>query len=156
MVRRLLPFAVTAVLLCPTTLLCPINVFAQTPPAAPVAPAPPAAPAPPSTSPDPTAPTPAKKPHVNGKITAVDAAAKTITLNRGKRTVVLSVPDTTKIYKIGDEKGSPTGTFADLVIDTRINAAIEGASDAPVAKTIHIRAPKTTGAPAPAPAAPAL
>ncbi len=134
MLRRLLPFALTA------ALLCPLSAFAQTSPdttppiaSAPGAPADPAAPA----------PAPKNKNHIAGKISAVDAAAKTITLTHGKKTTVLSVPDGTKIYKVGDAKGQPTGTFTDLVIDTRINANTNGDDTAPVAKNIHIRAPKT-------------
>ena len=137
MLRRLLPLALTL------TLFCPLAAFAQTPPAAP---APPAAA-------DPATPPTTKKPHVNGKISAVDAAAKTITLTHGKKTVVVSVPDTTKIYKVGDAKGQPTGTFADLTVDTRVAGATEGDETAPTAKNIHIRAPKTA---ADAPAAPAV
>ncbi len=127
MLRRLLPLALTM------TLFCPLAAFAQTPPAAPALPA----------AADPATPAPAKRPRVNGKISAVDAAAKTITLTRGKKTVVVSVPDTTKIYKAGDAKGQPTGTFADLTIDTRVSVATDGDETAPTAKNIHIRAPKT-------------
>ena len=137
MLRRLLPLALTM------TLFCPLAAFAQTPPAASVPPA----------AADPATPAPAKKPRVNGKISAVDAAAKTITLTRGKKTTVVSVPDTTKIYKAGDAKGQPTGTFADLTVDTRVNIATEGDEAAPTAKNIHIRAAKTA---ADAPAAPAV
>ena len=136
MLRRLLPLALTM------TLFCPLAAFAQTPtnPTPPIAPAVPGAPA----------ATPAKKPHVNGKISAVDAAAKTITLTHGKKTVVVSVPSAAKIYKIGDAKGQPTGTFADLTVDTRVSVATEGDEAAPIAKNIHIRAPKTDAAiPAP-------
>ena len=137
MLRRLLPFALTM------TLFCPLAAFAQTPtdPTPPVAPAVPGAPT----------PAPAKRPHVNGKISAVDAATKTITLMHGKKTVVVSVPDTTKIYKVGDAKGQPTGTFADLTVDTRVSVATEGDDTAPTAKNIHIRAAKTA---ADAPAVP--
>ncbi len=137
MLRRLLPFALTA------ALLCPISAFAQTP----TDPTPPVASAP-GTPADPAAPAPKNHNHVAGKISAVDAAAKTITLTRGKKTTVLSVPDGTKIYKIGDAKGQPTGTFADLALDTRINASTNGDETAPVAKNIHIRAPKNAAAPA--------
>ncbi len=133
MLRRLLPFALIAA-------LCP-SAFAQ----APTDPTPPVVSAPG----DPTAPAPKPHNHVGGKVSAVDAAAKTITLTHGKKTVVLSVPDGTKIYKVGDAKGQPTGTFADLVVDTRINANTNGDETAPVAKNIHIRAPKSE-----APAAP--
>lgn len=129
--RRFLPLALTA------TLFCPLAAFAQTPPAAPVPPA----------AADPAAPMPTKKPHVNGKISAIDAAAKTITLTHGKKTVVVSVPDTAKIYKPGDAKGQPTGTFADLTVDTRVSVATEGDEAAPTAKNIHIRAPKTAAVP---------
>ncbi len=142
MLRRLLPFALTAALFCPMT------AFAQTPadPTPPIASAAPTAPAPPTAPGD--VPAPKKHNHVGGKISAVDAAAKTITLTHGKKTVVLSVPDGTKIYKIGDAKGQPTGTFADLVVDTRINATTNGDETAPVAKNIHIRAPKNAAVPA--------
>ena len=137
MLRRLLPLALTA------ALFCPLGAFAQkaadpTPPIAPAAPA--VTPAP--TDPAADAPAPKKRPHVGGKISAIDAAAKTVTLKRGKKTVVLSVPDGTKIYKPGDAKGQPTGTFAALTLDTRINAMTNGDDTAPVAKNIHIRAPK--------------
>ena len=137
MLRRFLPLALTAVLLCP-------SAFAQTPmdPTPPVAPAAPGAPADPSATP---------KPHnrINGKISSVDAAAKTVTLMRGKKTTVLSVPDGTKIFKAGETKGQNSGTFADLVLDTRITATFTGDETAPVAKAIHIRAPKTAATPAP-------
>ena len=133
--RRLLPLALTL------AVFCPLAAFAQTPP---VTPAPPAAT-------DPVAPPTTKRPHINGKISAVDAAAKTITLTHGKKTTVVSVPDTTKIYKIGDAKGQPTGTFADLIIDTPVAVNTNGDETTPTAKNIHIRAPKTT-----APAAPAV
>ena len=146
MLRRL-PLAflplVTAVLFCPMT------SFAQVPadPTPPVAPAVTPAPATPAAPGD--TPAPKKRNRVNGKISSIDAVAKTVTLMHGKKTTVLSVPDGTKIYKIGDAKGQPTGTFADLTIDTPIAAATNGDEDAPVAKNIHIRAPKTA-----APAAP--
>ena len=136
MLRRLLPFALIAA-------LCP-SAFAQ----APTDPTPPIASAPGAPA-DPAAPAPKNKNHVAGKISAVDAAAKTITLTHGKKTVVLSVPDGTKIYKAGDAKGQPTGAFADLAVDTRISASTNGDETAPVAKNIHIRAPKNA-----APAAP--
>jgi len=137
MLRCLLPFALTAAL-CPWA-------FAQTPtdPTPPIASAP-GAPADPAAA----APAPKKRNHVGGKISAVDAAARTITLTHGKKTTVLSVPDGTKIYKVGDAKGQPTGTFADLVLDTRINANTNGDETAPVAKNIHIRAPKNAATPA--------
>lgn len=140
MLRRFLPLALTM------TLFCPLSTFAQTPtnPTLPVAPAVPGAPS--------TAPAP-KHNRVGGKISAVDAAAKTITLTHGKKTIVVSVPDTAKIYKTGDAKGQPTGTFADLTVDTRVSVATEGDETAPIAKNIHLRAPKTA---ADAPAAPAV
>lgn len=139
MLRRLLPFALTA------ALLCPLGAFAQkpadpTPPIAPAAPAPAVTPAP--TDPAADAPAPKKRSRVNGKISSIDAAAKTVTLKHGKKTVVLSVPDGTKIFKVGDAKGQPTGTFADLTLDTPISAATNGDDAAPVAKNVHIRAPK--------------
>ncbi len=131
MLRRLLPFALTAALLCPMT------AFAQAPAVQP----PTAAPV------NPIIPLPKKHSHVGGKISAVDAVAKTITLTHGKKndqtTLILSVPDGTKIYKVGDAKGMPTGTFTDLTLDTRINAAVYGDEIISVAKTIHIHAPKT-------------
>lgn len=129
MLRRLLPFVLTA------ALLCPLTAFAQTPPVTPAVPS------------DPALAAPMKKHNrVGGKISAVNAAAKTITLTRGKKTVVLSVPDTAKIYKIGDPKGQPTGTFSDLVVDTPVNAATDGNETTPTAKSVHIRAPKTAPA----------
>ena len=139
MLRRFVPLALAV------SVLCPLTAFAQTPanPTPPVAPAVPGAPA--------ATPAPPKHPHVGGKISAVDAAAKTITLTHGKKTVIVSVPDTAKIYKPGDAKGQPTGTFADLTVDTRVNVATDGGDEtAPVAKSVHIRAPKTA-AEAPAP-----
>ena len=140
MLRRLLPYALTA------ALLCPLGAFAQkaadpTPPIAPSVPAPAVTPAP--TDPAADAPAPKKRNRVNGKISAVDAAAKTVTLKHGKKTVVLSVPEGTKIYKPGDAKGQPTGTFTDLTLDTPITAATNGDEAAPVAKNVHIRVPKT-------------
>lgn len=136
MLRRFYPFALSL------SLLCPLAAPAQTPAVPSV------------TAPGTSAPTPQKHPHIAGKISAVDAVARTVTLKHGPKITVLSVPDTARIYKPGDEKGQPTGTFADLVVDTRITAAIDGESDAPIAKTIHIRLPKTTTPEAPA--APAL
>lgn len=129
MLRRFLPFALTA------ALLCPLAAFAQTP----TDPTPPIAPA---------APLPKHHPHVGGKISAVDAAAKTVTLTHGKKTILLLVPDGTKIYKIGDVKGQPTGTFADLTVNTLIHAQTTGDEESPVAKVIHLHAPKTTTPPA--------
>ena len=121
MLRSFLPLALA------TALLCPLAASAQTPPAAPAAPA---------------LTIPAHKPHVNGKISVIDAAAKTVTLMHGQKMITLSVPDGTKIYKIGDAKRTPTGTFADLLIDTPISARTNGDETALVAQEIHIRAPK--------------
>ena len=126
MLRRFLPLAFALT-------ICPLTALAQ------ISPAPT----------NPVSPAPAKRPHVGGKISAVDAAAKTITLMHHKKAVVVSVPDTAKIYKIGDAKGQPTGTFADLVVDAQVNIATNGDETAPVAKSVHLRAPKTA-----APAAP--
>ena len=128
MLRRFLPLALTL------TLLCPLATFAQMPPAVPA----------PPVSTDPAAPMPEKHNRVGGKISAVDAAAKTITLTHGKKTVVVSVPDTAKIYKIGDAKGQPTGSFADLTVDTPVSVSTNGDETTPTAKSVHIRAPKTT------------
>jgi hypothetical protein len=130
MLRHFLTLTVAAVL------LGPFAANAQTPPPAPSPATAPAAP---------DAPAPAAKPHtrVRGKISVVDATAKTVTLVNKRDTITLTVPDDAKIYKVGDAKGSPTGTFADLTVDTMINATTKGDATAPVAKTIHIRAPKT-------------
>ena len=136
MLSRLLPLALALT-------ICPLTAFAQTPPAAhtpPAAQTPPAAPTPPAST-DPSV-APAKHPHVGGKISAVDAAAKTITLMHHKKTVVVSVPDTAKIYKVGDAKGQPTGTFADLTVDAQVSVSTKGDEAAPVAKSVHLRAPK--------------
>ncbi len=130
MIKRLLPLALTAALLCPPA------AFAQTPSIAPATPSDPA----------PAAAPMKKHNHVAGKISAVDAVAKTITLTHGKKTVVLSVPAAAKIYKISDPKGQPTGTFSDLTVDTPVNASTDGSEEAPTAKSVHIRAPKTTPA----------
>ena len=137
MLQRFLPLVLTA------AFFYPFSVFAQ----APTDPTPPIASAP-GAPVDPAAPAPKNKNHIAGKISAVDAAAKTITLTHGKKTVVLSVPDGTKIYKVGDAKGQPTGTFADFAVDMRVSASTNGDEDAPVAKNVHIRAPKNTTAPA--------
>lgn len=126
MLRRFLPLALTLS-------LCPLTLFAQTPPIAPATPG----------STDPSAAAPKKHPHVGGKISAVDAAAKTITVVHGEKTVVVSVPDTAKIYKIGDAKGQPTGTFADLTVDARVVVNTNDDEAAPIAKSVHLRAPKT-------------
>ena len=135
--KRILPLTVAAALL-PT-----LAASAQTPPATPVPPAAPAAPA---------APTARNANRVSGRITDVDATAKTVTVARGKKgkkTTTLSVPDGTKIYKIG-ERRNPSGTFADLTVDAHIMARTNGDPDNPVATQIHLQAPKNA-----APAAPA-
>ncbi len=125
MTRRLLPFALTL------TLFAPLAASAQTPAPAPAAPAPTA---------------PKKHDHVHGKITAVNAAAKTVTLFRKRGSVTLTLADDAKIYKVGDKRKNPTGTFADLLIDTEINARITGDPDAPTATEVHLRAPKAAPA----------
>ena len=140
MLRQFIPLALAA------TLLAPLAASAQAPaPAAPPTPAAPATPAPPPTT------TPNR---LSGKITSVDSAAKTITVTVRKMPTVLSVPDGTKIFKVGDTRKSPTGTFADLTVDARITARTSGDADKPVATEIHLRAPKGAAAPA-APATPA-
>jgi len=131
MLRRLLPLALALT-------ICPLTAFAQTPPAAQT---PPVVQAPPAST-DPSV-APAKHPHLGGKISAVDAAAKTITLVHHKKAVVVSIPDTAKIYKIGDTKGQPTGTFADLTVDAQVSVSTKGDEATPVAKSVHLRAPKT-------------
>jgi len=129
-------------------LLAPLAASAQ----APATPAPPAAPG------APMAPRNANR--MNGKITAVDAAAKTVTIRSHRMPVTVSVPDGVKVYKAGDAKGSPTGSFADLTVDTRIAVRTNGDADKPVATEVHIQparnaAPPAPAAPAPPPAAPA-
>lgn len=131
MLRQLITLTLAA------ALLAPLAASAQTPP-------PPAAPAAPAA---PTAPKKADR--VNGKITAVDAAAKTVTLSHHKKTITLSVPDGAKIFKIG-ERRKPSGTFADLTVGARIMARTNGDADKPVATQIHFQAPKNA-----APATPA-
>lgn len=142
LLKRLLPLTLA------TALLAPLAASAQAPP-----PVPPIAPAPPAA---PMAPKNASR--VNGKITAIDAATKTVTVSRGKKgkkTTTLSVPDGTKIYKAG-ERRNPSGTFADLTVDTMITARTNGDADKPVATQVHLQAPKNTAAADPAaPAAPA-
>lgn len=134
MLRQLLPLTLAA------ALLAPLAASAQTPP-----PAPPAVPAAPAA---PMAPRNANR--LNGKITAVDAAAKTVTLTHHKKATTLSVPDGTKIYKVGDTRKNPTGTFADLTVDAHITARTNGDADKPVATEVHLQAPKTAAPPAPA------
>lgn len=124
MTRRLIPFALTL------ALFAPLAASAQTP----AAPTPDAAAA------------PKKHDHVHGKITAANAAAKTVTLFRKRGSVTLTLADDAKIYKVGDKRKNPTGTFADLLIDTEINAKITGDPDAPTATEVHIRAPKAAPA----------
>ena len=141
MLRQLIPLSLAA------ALLAPLAASAQVPAPAPAAPVAPAAP---------MAPRNANR--VNGKITAVDAAAKTVTLTRHKKTTTLSVPDGTKIYKVGDTRKNPTGTFADLTVDAHITARTDGDADKPVASEVHLQAPKAAAppaAPAPPPVAPA-
>ncbi len=109
--------------------------------------------------PAPTVPAPAvpkANHHVRGKITAVDAAKKTLTLTQHKKETTLTVADNAKIYKVDDVKGSPTGTFADLTVGLNITATTKGDADALTVKEIHIRAPHTAKTPAvPVPATPA-
>lgn len=141
MLRHFIPLTLAAIL------LAPLAASAQAPaPATPPAPAAPATPAPNAN-------------RLNGKITAVDAAAKTITVTVRKVETVLSVPDGTKIFKVGDTRKNPTGTFADLTVDARITSRTNGDADKPVATEIHLRAAKGAAAPAapatPAPATPA-
>ncbi len=105
----------------------------------------------PTTPAAPSAPmAPRNADRVNGKITAVDAAAKTVTLSHHKKTITLSVPDGAKIFKIG-ERRNPTGTFTDLTVDARITARTNGDADKPVATQVHLQAPKNTAPAAPAP-----
>lgn len=136
MLRQLIPLSLAA------ALLAPLAASAQVPAPAPAAPVAPAAP---------MAPRNANR--VNGKITAVDAAAKTVTLTRHKKTTTLSVPDGTKIYKVGDTRKNPTGTFADLTVDAHITARTDGDADKPVASEVHLQVPKAAAPPA-APASP--
>ena len=131
MSRRFLPWALGF------AVLCPLAVLAQAPPN----PTPPVAPAVPGAPAD-TMPAPKKHNRVAGKISATDAAAKTITLTHGKKSVVVSVPDTAKIFKTGDPKGQPSGTFADLTVDTPVTVNTDGDAATPTAKTIHIHTPK--------------
>jgi len=141
MLRQLITLTLAA------ALLAPLAASAQTPTLpTPTAPATPAAPA-----------VPRNANRVNGKITSVDATAKTITVGhgkKGKKTTTLSVPNGTKIYKIG-ERRNPSGTFADLTVDALITANTNGDMDNPVATQVHLRAPKTAAPAVPAtPAAP--
>jgi len=138
MLRQLIPLTLAA------ALLAPLSASAQTAPA-PVPPAAPAAPAAPARSAN----------RLNGRITAVDAAAKTVTIRSRRMPVTVSVPDGVKIYKIGEAKGAaPTGTFADLTVDTRIAVRTNGDADKPVATEVHIQPARKAGVPAPVPPAP--
>jgi len=144
MLRQLLTLTVAA------ALFSPLAASAQ-------APATPATPAVPATPAAPTAPaTPKNRNRVNGKITSIDAAAKTVTLSRRKKMITLSVPEGTKIFKIG-ERRKPSGTFGDLAVDSSIRAQTNGDVNSPVATEVHLQAPKNT-APAGtvAPATPAV
>ena len=87
MLRQFIPLTLAAVL------LAPLAASAQAP--APTTPPAPAAPATPNPN------------RMNGKITSVDAAAKTITVTVRKMPTVLSVPDGTKIFKVGDGPQDP-------------------------------------------------
>ena len=133
MLRHLLTLAVAA------TLLAPLTSFAEGAPVVPATPATPAAPV-----------APKKHDHLGGKISAVDATAKTITLTHHKKITVVTVAADAKIYKIGDAKGSPTGTFADLTVGALVNTHITGDETAPTATEVHLRAPKITAPVAPA------
>ena len=122
MLRIFLPLTLAA------TLLAPLAVSADTA----VSPAPPTAPA-----------APKHHNHMGGIITAVDAAKKTVTINHHDKDKTLTIADDAKIYKIGDLKGSPTGTFADLTVGTLINAHLTGDEATPTANEVHIRKPKS-------------
>ena len=136
MLRHLLTLAVAA------TLLAPLTSFAEDAPVVPVTPAAPTAPAAPVA--------PKKHDHIGGKISAVDSAAKTITLTHHKKDTVVTLASDAKIYKIGDAKGEPTGTFADLTVGALVNAHITGDVAAPTATEVHLRAPKIVAPVAPA------
>ncbi len=127
MLRSLLPLALASVL------FSPLPASAQIPPA--TTPASPTAPA---------APTPAKKrDRMNGKISTVDAAARTITLVTKKKTLVLTLTSDAKIYKPGDKRSSPTGAFSDLLVDTAVSAHVVDPEAATLtADEVRIRAPK--------------
>ena len=134
--RNFMGFALAAALLAPSA------AFAQAPP---VPPPPPAAP--------PARPRPNDR--VHGKITAVDAAKKTVTLSQHKTLTTLAVPDTAKIYKIGDTRRAPTGAFSDLTVGAQVVARITGDLSAPTAVEVHLRVPKADkpkAAPLPIPA----
>ncbi len=132
MLRQLLTLTLAA------GLLGPLAASAQ----APAAPATPAAPIP-----APVPPAAKKHDHLSGKITAVDADKKTVTITQHKKSTTLTVAADAKIYKPGDKRREPTGTFADLTVDTPITARITGDKDAPTTKEIHIRKPKAAAPP---------
>ena len=122
MLRSLLPLALA------TALLCPIAASAQVP-----------APTPPAT---PTAPA-KKHDRMNGKISSVDATARTITIVTKKKTTVLTLTSDAKIFKPGDKRKSPMGAFSDLLIDTPISAHLVDPDAATLtADEVRIRAPK--------------
>ena len=128
MLRTFLPLALAA------ALFAPLAAFAEDAPATPATPA------------APTAPAPAPAAHKNragGKITAVDAGKKTVTVSHGGTDTTLTLASDAKIYKADDAKGAPTGTFADLTVGTRISARTTGDEGALTATEIHIRAPKS-------------
>ena len=66
----------------------------------------------------------------------------------GKDTTLTLASDA-KIYKADDAKKSPTGTFADLTVGTRIKAHTTGDEGALTATEVHIQAPKGDKNPAP-------
>lgn len=125
MLRSLLPLALAAVLFSPVA----ASAQAPTPPAAPTAPA---------------APMPMKKhDRMNGKISTVDAAARTITLVTKKKTTVLTLTSDAKIFKPGDKRKSPSGAFSDLLIDTAVSAHVVDPEAATLtADEVRIRKPK--------------
>lgn len=135
MLRSLLPLALATVLFSP--IAASAQAPAPTPPAAPTAPA---------------APMTAKKhDRMNGKISTVDAATRTITLVTKKKTTVLTLTSDARIFKIGDKRKSPTGAFSDLLIDTPISAhVVDPDATTLTADEVRIRAPKNAvpGAPA--------
>jgi len=132
MLRQFLTLAVAA------TLFAPLAASAEDTPATP---------APPATTPAaPVAPA-APKPHnhIGGKISAIDATAKTITVTHHKKDTVVTVAPDARIYKIGEHgKNGATGTFADLTVGSLVNAKITGDEAAPTATEVHLRAPQTS------------
>lgn len=134
MLRSLLPLALASVLFSPLA----ASAQAPTPPAAPTAPA--------------AAPMPMKKhDRMNGKISSVDAAARTITLVTKKKTTVLTLTSDAKIYKPGDKRKSPSGAFSDLMIDTPISAHVVDPDAATLTTDeVRIRKPKNAAPEAPA------